>query len=48
MRLIPIEIHDVHQRWIAYSRTEWRVGGLLTQAEDKLLDIGVGTSTLIY
>ncbi|KAB8267634.1 hypothetical protein BDV30DRAFT_34363 [Aspergillus minisclerotigenes] len=43
VRIMPTEIHDVHQRWIGYSRSEWRFAGLLNQAEDKLLDVGVGT-----
>ncbi|KAE8340327.1 hypothetical protein BDV24DRAFT_164535 [Aspergillus arachidicola] len=43
VRIMPTEIHDLHQRWVGYSRSEWRAAGLLSRAEDRLLDVGIGT-----
>ncbi|KAE8310213.1 hypothetical protein BDV41DRAFT_545790 [Aspergillus transmontanensis] len=29
VRIMPTELHDAHQRWVAFSRSEWRARGLL-------------------
>ncbi|GMF69314.1 unnamed protein product [Aspergillus oryzae] len=28
--ILPTELHDVHQRWIGFTHSEWRAGGLLS------------------
>lgn len=43
IRVMPTELHDVHQRWFRFTSSDWRASGLLNRSEDKLLDIGVGT-----
>ncbi|PKX96377.1 uncharacterized protein P174DRAFT_438173 [Aspergillus novofumigatus IBT 16806] len=43
VRVMPTELHDVHQRWVRFHSSEWRASGLLSRPEDKLLNIGVGT-----
>lgn len=49
VRIMPTELHDVHQRWVRYTTfSKWQATGILDAAEDKLLDMGVGTSMLIY
>ncbi|GAB1207217.1 hypothetical protein APSETT445_005930 [Aspergillus pseudonomiae] len=40
---MPTELHDVHQRWVRYTTSQWQATGILDAAEDKLLDMGVGT-----
>ncbi|KAH1349046.1 hypothetical protein KXW35_003628 [Aspergillus fumigatus] len=44
VRVFPTELHDVQQRWMRFTSSEWRASGLLNTAEDELLDLGVGTS----
>ncbi|KAH1547389.1 hypothetical protein LV164_003921 [Aspergillus fumigatus] len=43
VRVFPTELHDVQQRWMRFTSSEWRASGLLNTAEDELLDLGVGT-----
>ncbi|KAE8380910.1 hypothetical protein BDV26DRAFT_115638 [Aspergillus bertholletiae] len=44
VRVMPTELHDVHQRWINYCRSRWTREGLTTEDEDRLIDVGVGTT----
>ncbi|GIJ83734.1 hypothetical protein Asppvi_002564 [Aspergillus pseudoviridinutans] len=43
VRIMPTELHDVHQRWCNYASRKWDSQGLLNPTESKLLDIGTGT-----
>ncbi|KNG89743.1 hypothetical protein ANOM_001974 [Aspergillus nomiae NRRL 13137] len=43
VRIMPTELHDVHQRWVRYTTSQWQATGILNAAEDRLLDMGVGT-----
>lgn len=44
VRIIPTEIHDVHQRWKCSSTTLWGINGSLNQQEALLLAEGSGTT----
>ncbi|KAE8372793.1 hypothetical protein BDV26DRAFT_273396 [Aspergillus bertholletiae] len=44
VKIMPINLHDVHQRWINFSIMEWRCNGIINRAEAKLLWSGVGTT----
>lgn len=44
VRIMPTEIHDVHQRWAVSSTTIWGINSLLNQQEALLLAEGSGTS----
>jgi hypothetical protein len=43
VRIIPTEIHDVHQRWAVSFTTIWGINGLLNQLEALLLAEGSDT-----
>jgi hypothetical protein len=46
---MPTEIHDCVQEWLTHqSMVDWFANGILTQQEQWLLKLRVGTSKLSY
>lgn len=43
---MPTKLHDVHHRWVNHATRRWTRQGLTNEAEDDLMDFGVGTSML--
>lgn len=41
---MPTHLHDVHQRWVGHARGTRIFDALINQSENKLIDVGVGTS----
>ncbi|RHZ64875.1 hypothetical protein CDV55_105195 [Aspergillus turcosus] len=44
LKIMPISLHDVHQRWINCALVHWGINGIINSAEADLLWSGVGTS----
>ncbi|KAK6835887.1 hypothetical protein RU639_002079 [Aspergillus parasiticus] len=44
LKIMPIDLHDVHQRWINRAMMTWAVSGIINDAEADLLWSGVGTT----
>ncbi|KAG2012361.1 hypothetical protein GB937_007191 [Aspergillus fischeri] len=41
VRIMPTELHDVHQRWCIDAKCEWVYQGLLNRTERRLLEVVV-------
>ncbi|KAG2418182.1 hypothetical protein HFD88_001283 [Aspergillus terreus] len=44
IKIMPTELHDVHQRWVNNVICDWRAAGLITLQENRLICMGVGTT----
>ncbi|BAE63076.1 unnamed protein product [Aspergillus oryzae RIB40] len=44
IRVMPTKLHDVHHRWVNHATRRWTRQGLTNEAEDDLMDFGVGTT----
>ncbi|KAB8073343.1 hypothetical protein BDV29DRAFT_191782 [Aspergillus leporis] len=40
IRVMPTELHDVHQRWVIHAYGKWLATGLINDDEYDLLDVG--------
>ncbi|KAE8369668.1 hypothetical protein BDV27DRAFT_120655 [Aspergillus caelatus] len=44
IRVMPTQLHDVHHRWFMLAARRWTKQGQTNDAEDYLMDFGVGTT----
>ncbi|KAE8139861.1 hypothetical protein BDV38DRAFT_241348 [Aspergillus pseudotamarii] len=44
IRVMPTELHGVHHRWFFHASSCWTRQGLTNEAEEYLMDFGVGTT----